>query len=147
MEVSTLSPRTRARGVGLVVLAVIVGIWIAYLTTSDDPRDRSADDWIALGILVVVLAVIWRFVVVGPLQRAEGNTPAKVGLIIGILGVLGNGLFWSGLPFVLGAGALVLGIEGRKRSAIGYGRAGMAQWALILGAVAVVGWIVLSIIG
>ena len=147
MEISTVAPRTRARNLGLAVWGIIVGIFVAYLLTSDDPRDRSADDWIAVAVLGVVFAVIWRFVVVGPLGRAEGNTPAKVGLIVGIIAVLSNALFWAGLPFVLGAAAVTLGFDGRKRAAAGAGRAGMSQAATILGAVAVGAWLVFMIIG
>lgn len=147
MQASAPSPVVRARNIGIAVLLVFAGLWVGYMVTSDDPRDRSADDWIALAVIAVVLAVIWRFVVVGPLKRSEGNTPAKAGMIAGIIGLLSNALFWAGLPLVLGAGALVLGVEGRRRAGVGQGRAGMAQAAVILGGVTLAAWIVFMIVG
>lgn len=52
-------------------------------------------------------------------------------------------VFWTGLPFVLGAAALVLGVEGRKRARAGAGRAGAARAAFVMGAIQTAGWLVL----
>lgn len=39
--------------------------------------------------------------------------PARAGLIAGVLGVLSVAAYWTGLPFVLGPAAVVLGLLGR----------------------------------
>ena len=41
--------------------------------------------------------------------------PARAGLVVGVIGVLSLAAFWSGLPYVLGPAAIVLGLLGRAR--------------------------------
>jgi hypothetical protein len=43
------------------------------------------------------------------------DRPARAGLIAGGLAVLSVAVFWSGLPYVLGPAAVVLGLLGRAR--------------------------------
>jgi hypothetical protein len=43
------------------------------------------------------------------------DRPARAGLIVGLLAILSLAAFWSGLPYVLGPGAIVLGLLGRAR--------------------------------
>lgn len=136
-----LSPR-RA---GTVVWVVLVGIITGAILASDDPRDRSAENWVFVAGVALVTALIWWLLVVRPIARPEGNTPAKAGLIAGIVAVPAIVVFWAGLPFVLGAAALVLGLEGRARAESGGGRAGIALAATILGAVVSVGWLVIMV--
>ena len=47
------------------------------------------------------------------------DRPARAGLIVGVLGVLSIAAFWSGLPYVLGPAAIVLGLLGRARTKSG----------------------------
>jgi hypothetical protein len=65
------------------------------------------------------------------------DRPARAGLIVGILGVLSIAAFWSGLPYVLGPAAIVLGLLGRARTE---GR-GAATVAVVLGLLATFGGI------
>lgn len=68
--------------------------------------------------------------------------PALAGLVAGVLGVLSIAVYWSGIPFVLGPAALVLGLLGRARP---HGR-GAAIGAVILGTLATVGAIAAVIV-
>lgn len=131
---------TRVRNLGI----ACVGIFAAYTTflvvSDDEPLNASA--WIYVGVSVAVAAAIWLVAVARPLVRDTGNTPALVGLILGILGVLANVAFWAGFNGFLGAAALVLGIEGARRAGRGEGRAGMAKAATILGGISVAAFVV-----
>ncbi len=69
------------------------------------------------------------------IPRAE--RPARSGLIVGLVAVLSLAAFWSGLPYVLGPAAVVLGLRGRTRSDGGM----QATAAIVLGALAVIGGI------
>jgi hypothetical protein len=70
------------------------------------------------------------------------DRPARAGLIVGILGVLSIAAFWSGLPYVLGPAAIVLGLLGRARTE---GR-GAATVAVVLGLLATFGGVVALIL-
>lgn len=47
----------------------------------------------------------------------RSGRPARAGLIIGLLALLSLAAFWSGLPYVLGPAAIVLGLQGRSKPA------------------------------
>lgn len=82
------------------------------------------------GSLVVALALFaWGI--------PRTDRPARVGLIIGLIAVLSLAVFWSGLPYVLGPAAVVLGVLGRSRTE---GRT-QATTAIVLGALATIGGI------
>jgi hypothetical protein len=63
--------------------------------------------------------------------------PGRAGVITGAVGVLSLAAFWSGLPYVLGPAAIVLGLIGRSRP----GNVGAANVAVVLGAIVTVGGI------
>lgn len=67
------------------------------------------------------------------IPRAE--RPGRAGLIVGALALLSLPVYWTGLPYVLGPAAAVLGLLGRARSE---GR-GAATTAVVLGALATAG--------
>jgi hypothetical protein len=60
--------------------------------------------------------------------------PGRLGLVVGLLGALSLAAFWSGLPFVLGPAAAVLGLRGRQESA----DRGQATAAVVVGALVTV---------
>lgn len=68
--------------------------------------------------------------------------PARAGLVVGVLGVLSIAAYWTGLPYVLGPAALVLGLLGRGRP----DGNGVAVVAVVLGALATVGAIAAVIV-
>ncbi len=60
-----------------------------------------------------------------------------MGLIVGALGLLSIAAYWTGLPYVLGPAAIVLGLLGRTR----IDGKGVATAAVVLGVLATVGGI------
>jgi len=62
------------------------------------------------------------------------DRPARTGLIVGLLATLSLAAFWSGLPYVLGPAAIVLGLLGRTTSKSG----AQGTIAVVLGVVATI---------
>lgn len=78
---------------------------------------------ITLGVSLLVAVVLFGWAI------PRTGRPARVGLIVGLLGLLSVAAFWSGLPYVLGPAAIVLGLHGRARE----GRRTPATTAVVLG--------------
>jgi hypothetical protein len=115
---------------------LLIGMPIGYLT--DNP---STGDVIGLIVLTLVslgiMAAIFLWFVPRELVAAEGvNRPARTGLILGVVAFVTVIVFWTGLPFPLGAGAVALGLAGRELAPRA-GDGGRATAALVLGALAV----------
>lgn len=68
---------TRAKTAGSAVWLIAVAIIAGFIVTSDDPRDRSAENWVYLGVVAVVIAVLWWLLVARPVASLQGNTPAR----------------------------------------------------------------------
>jgi hypothetical protein len=134
---------TRARTLGLAVVAAFAGFSIFLIEADTEPADGGA--WIYVSVVTVIAAALWWLAVAKPLDREAGNTPAKVGLVIGILALVSNLAFWAGYDAVLGIAAVVLGVEGARRARAGEGRARMAKGATILGGISVGAFVVLMI--
>lgn len=143
MTVSSEPRVARAKAVGVAVWLGLLGV-IALAILADQDGAAESGDWVYFAIVGAVSALVWWLVVVRSVAR-PGNTPAKVALIAGIVGAAAVIVWWTGLPFTLGAGAVLLGLEGRSRAMQGAGRARMALAGTILGAVLVAGWIVIAI--
>jgi hypothetical protein len=129
---------------GLVAAAIIIivyGVAAAAAPANENPGELVVVGAIALG----VLAIYWWLGVMRPSARAEGNTPAAVSLVSGILAGATMIVWWMGLPWILGSGAVVLGLEGRDRAAGGAGRGALAIIGLVLGALASVTWVVVAL--
>ena len=126
-----------------------LGVWtiamLAVVALAKPPWEMKT--WIILGVAAGVIAAIWRGVVLWPMARVEGNIPAVLGVISGTVALPAMAFFMLSAPFVLGASALVLGIEGRRRARNGAGRSGLDLAAIILGAFACLAWIVASLDG
>ena len=61
----------------------------------------------------------------------RSSRPGRLGLILGLVGVLSLAVFWSGLPYVLGPAAIVLGLRGRGTEERGQGTAALVIGALV----------------
>ena len=146
MEASAARGGSRAWTLGTAIMLVSVGYIVSFIATSEDPRDPAGENWILIGIVVAAAALILSLIVAPPLARRDGNAPAKLGLVAGLLALPSILFFWTGLPLVLGTAALALGFEGRVRARRGAGRAGAAQAATILGAILSGGWYVAMLI-
>jgi hypothetical protein len=115
------------------------GLGAAFLTTvalaaanflGDGENGGSGPYVVTLAFALLVGAVLFGWAI----PRIE--RPARMGLIVGAIGVLSIAAFWTGLPFVLGPAAIVLGLLSRARAE---GKAGMV--AALLGVLATVGGI------
>jgi hypothetical protein len=132
--------RTIAGGAALLMIA---GMAVGWLT--DDP---STGDVIGFAVIVVLWLVaiallVTRFV---PSWRAAGAERAtKVGLIFGVLALITCVVFWTGLPFPLGVGAILLGLWARETGPANV--RGKATAALGLGAFAVLASFVVLLVG
>ncbi len=124
--------RERARrALGPVAVGVLLVSAFFNLARADTLPEGAA----MLVVDVLALALVFGLVVVRGLRaEAAGGR----GVLLGAVGVLLLvPAFWSGLPVVLGAAAVLLGYAGR-RAATGSGRAVVA---LVLGMLSVIGYV------
>jgi hypothetical protein len=144
METLRRTPRTTILAVGIVLIVVSTafGYW---LNVGDDDKEVVA--WIVVCIVdsLILAALLLRFV---PATESEtdGNAPARRALVLGAAALITVVVFWTALPIVLGIPALVLGAEGRARSAT-QGQAGEATAGMVLGGFAVLATVVLLVTG
>jgi len=116
----------------LVSVAVAAGL-AAWGTWGDD-ADHSLGEYLAvLAIIAVSATIVFGLVV----PRWHGKRAA---LLVGVLAVVSVVAFWSGLPVVLGAAAILLGLRLRdtEQSA--------GSVALALGCLAIAGTVVIYIL-
>jgi hypothetical protein len=125
--------RRTAIGLAAIVLAVVLLAFGAYGGDDDDTGYFIIASLIAIA---VAIAFFW-----GVLPRI--TQPGLGALIIGILAVGTIIVFWLGLPTILGAAAIALGLDARESSA----EPGKATVGIVLGALAVVAHVVLAFAG
>jgi hypothetical protein len=125
---------TRVAAVGAVLLLIGMPVgWLGDNTSTGDVIGMIVITLIMLGLM----AAIFRRLIPRQLAAADGvNRPARTGLILGIVALVTCVVFWTGLPFPLGAGAVALGLAGRELAPRA-GDGGRATAALVLGALAV----------
>ena len=133
MATSTL-PATRQRLAPIAVSAWAVALfWTFY----------GAHDWTEIAVAVVAITVTTGLVfgLVAPRALRQGSASGwSVGL--GVVAVLTTmPAFSSGVPLILGVGAAVLGNSGRTAER----RSGMAITGLVLGVIAVLGYLAIYI--
>jgi hypothetical protein len=130
--------RQRDRNVALAsILLLLIGMPIGYLP-------GSTGDVIALFAMIIVTLALMAglFLWLLPRERAAGRA-SRTALILGILSILVGLVFWTGLPFAVGAAAIALGL-GARDSGTGDGR---ATAGAILGGIAVLASFLLLLIG
>jgi MFS family permease len=130
--------REKEIGVASVVGAVVA---LAFANViGNEPGEEG--DW-GLFILFSAVAALIAVLVFGrviPRARAAPpgvNRPARTGFVVSLLGFLTVAVFWTGLPYVLGAGGALLGRIGEERSRQA-GHRGLALAAIVLGVLAIV---------
>jgi hypothetical protein len=120
----------------LLLIAMPVG-WIGGKTTTGD----------VIGLVVAVLInlalMAGMFLWLIPRERAASARTARTALIVGIVSILLCGVFWTGLPFPIAAGAIALGLSVREVSP----DSGKATAAVVLGSIALLAAFVLLLIG
>jgi hypothetical protein len=138
------TPRTTLAAVtaAVLVIALAFGYW---LNVGEDDKEVVA--WVIVSLIgtAIVFGMFLRFV---PATESEtdGNAPARRSLVLGLAAVVTMVVFWTGLPIILGAPAVVLGAEGRARSGV-HGQAAEATAGIVLGAFAVIANVVALVAG
>jgi hypothetical protein len=139
--------RTSRTTLAAVTAAVItVALAFGYWINSGD-NDKDYRGWIIVSVIasLIAAALLLRFV---PATEAEadGNAPARRGLVLGVLSFVTLAVFWTGLPIAIGVPALVLAAEGRARSGT-YGQAGEATAGAVLAGFAILASVVILVAG
>ncbi len=122
--------RTTTLGIGFAV-AALTAVALAVANFGGGENGGTGPYALTLVLCLVVATALFGWAI----PRTE--RPARAGIIVAVIGVLSVAAFWSGLPFVLGPAAIVLGLAGRNRPSSG--TAGTA--AIVLGALATAGGI------
>jgi hypothetical protein len=125
----TLS-RNNTLGIGLAA-AALTAVALAVANFGGGENGGAGPYAFTLVVSLVVAVALFGWAI----PRIE--RPARAGVITGMLGTLSVAAFWSGLPYVLGPAAIVLGLLGRRREA----SQATATVAVVLGALATVGGI------
>jgi hypothetical protein len=128
----------RDRNIALVsTLLLLIGMPVAWLPGSGGD---VAGMFLMIAVTLAIMAglLLW----LAPRERAAGRA-SRTALIVGILAVLTGAVFWTGLPFAVGAAAIALALGARSASP-GDTRATVAA---VLGTIAVLGSFVVLLIG
>jgi hypothetical protein len=94
------------------IVALACGYWLVA------GGDDEIVGWIIVSVVgtVIAAALLLRFVPATE-SEADGNAPARRGLVLAVVALVTCLVFWTGLPIVIGISALVLAAEGRARAA------------------------------
>ncbi len=115
------------------LLSVAVAAGLAAWGTWGDDADHSLNEYlVVLAIIAVSAAIVFGLVV----PRWHGKRAA---LVVGALAVVSIVAFWSGLPIVLGAAAILLGLRLRATER------NPGTVALVLGCLAIAGTVIVYI--
>jgi hypothetical protein len=117
-----------AVGVLLAFIFTFLAVWQPF---SPEDRDQGQVNnyWIVALVIVVVAAVLF-----GAIVPRVRNGP-RAALVLGILALVTTPVaFWSGMPFLFGAGAVMLGLEARRTEDAGV----LPTVAGVLGTVSIV---------
>ena len=133
--------KARDRNIALVAaVLLLIGMPVGWLP-------GSTGDVIGMIVALLIDLTVMAAVILWLVARERtigGERASRSALILGIVSVLVGIVFWTGLPFGFGAGAIALGLSQREAGAA---RRGMATGGAVLGAIAVVASFVLLLIG
>jgi hypothetical protein len=131
---AAVPPERRDRAIAAASgLLLLIGMPVGYF--SGDTSTGEVIGFVVLTALSLALTA-WLVLWLVPRERAAGRERAtRTAVTLGVLALLAEALFWTGLPFPLGAGAIALGLWLRDRPAPSGGR-GKATAAVGLGALA-----------
>ena len=127
--------RRRAIELGALLL-LLVGLPIGYLGGGEE-ENGDVISLIVVGVVCIALLVVLFERGLPRFESEEGSgTLARNALIFSIVALVLVIVFWTGLPIVLGAVGLSLGLVARERDRSG--DAGKATAAAVIGALAMV---------
>jgi hypothetical protein len=142
LEAGASGVEQRDRNIALVAaLGLLIAMPIGWLPGSTG--DVVGMIVISIAVLAIMAGLILWLV---PRERRAAGRANRSALILGVLSIIVGGVFWTGLPFAVGAAAIALGLSQRESAAEGEGR-GMATAAAVLGGIAVLASFVLLIVG
>ena len=117
-EAPSRTPLLAALGVAASALLTAVGTFWDVTGNESGDNNSFSEYWPVLIIIAVTAAVVFGLVVRG----AEAGNPGRRSLVLGIVSVLSNVVFWAGLPMVLVAGAVACALaEKETKGAFGTG--------------------------
>ncbi|MBA2461592.1 MAG: hypothetical protein H0V45_07510 [Actinobacteria bacterium] len=123
----TLS-RQNITGIGVAaVVLTAVALAVANFVGSGD-NGGGTEYALTLGGSLLLALALFGWVI------PRTDRPARTGLMVGLMAILSLAAFWSGLPYVLGPAAVVLGLLGRTRTE----SRTQATMAVVLGALATI---------
>ena len=130
--------RQAIHGVGLLAVALAAAALAVANFVSTDPGENGGGTAYAVTLVIslAVAAAVFGWAI------PRSARPAHVGLVVGAIGLLSVAAFWSGLPYVLGPAAIVLGLLGRARP----GQRTPATVAVVLGLLTTAGAIAAVIV-
>ncbi|HEX6461342.1 MAG TPA: hypothetical protein VF032_20660 [Thermoleophilaceae bacterium] len=133
----------RDRNIAFVcAVLLLIGMPVGWLPGSTS--DVIGMCVIGLAVLAIMAGLILWFL---PRERTHPTSRVnRTALILGIVAIITCGVFWTGLPFAVGAAALALGVSQRESVGAGEGR-GKATTGAVLGGIAVLASFVLLLIG
>jgi hypothetical protein len=104
-----VSSFSRTLVAGLALLGVALAAGLAAWGTFGDDNHETGDYLVVLAVIGVAALVIFAWIVPRALRKESAGATA---LVLAVLAVLTIGVFWSGLPPLLAAGAIALGSAG-----------------------------------
>jgi hypothetical protein len=116
-------------GIAAAVLTAVALAAANFVGNESDSQGGGAEYAVTVGGSLLLAVALFGWVI----PRAK--YPARIGLVVGMLGVLSLAAFWSGLPFVLGPAAVALGLLGRSAASTRL----QGSIAVALGALATLG--------
>jgi hypothetical protein len=136
---SAAAPRDKAIA-ALAVVTLLISMPVGWLTDNPSNGDRIG---MAVAILINLGVLAAMFLWLIPRERAASTRTARTAMIVGIVAFLLCGVFWTGLPQSIGAGAVALGLALRSSGETNR----KATAGLVLGAIAMLASFVLLLIG
>jgi hypothetical protein len=118
--------RQYINGIGLAAAALAAVALAAANFTGSGENGGGPEYAVTLGVSLILALALFGWVI----PRTDRS--ARAGLVVGLLAILSVAVYWTGLPYVLGPAAVVLGLVGRSRGE----SPPQATTAVVLGALA-----------
>ena len=137
----TVAPMAFAIGGAAASLALT-----AYGAFKDDNQAGDVPGYVFIDgpIILITTAIVFGLVVPRVLRSTDPETPARAALVLALVGLATNVVFYLGLTAVLTAAALCTALASRQRAGRWTGVAGVA---VALSVVTLIAALVLSILG
>jgi len=140
VETAAAAVERRDRSIAIVAaILLLIGMPVGWLPGSTS--DAIGLTVIGLAVLAIMAGLVLWLV---PRERLAPQRANRSALILGIVSILVGLVFWTGLPFAVGAAAIALGLSQRETATEGRG---MATAAVVLGGIAILATFVLLLIG